>query len=358
MTRRVLVAGGGTGGHIFPGLAVIHELEALGVSCHWLGARRGLEAELVAKRGIPITLVDLEGMHARGPVDAARAAAQIPGAVAGAIRALLRLRPDVVLGVGGYASSAGVLGAGLLGIPWVLQEQNAVPGWTNRFLAPWADAVCCGFSDALNHFRSLPAEWTGNPVRREFFTAPDVTVHRPPNLLVLGGSQGSLFLNRIVPRAVATLRASGVAPRIRHQAGVRWTEVVRTGYQDLHLEAEVSAFLTEPWQALADADLVVARAGALTMAELAAAGRGALLIPFAAAAGNHQEHNARALERLGGALVMREDETNPETLSGRLAELLSEPERLASMGRAARTAALPDAAHRIASRLLSTGGAP
>lgn len=357
MTRWALIAGGGTGGHIFPGLAVTQELEALGVACHWLGARRGLEAELVGKRGIPITLVDLEGMQARAPVESVRAAAQLPAAVLTAARTLLRLRPDVVLGVGGYASSAGVLAAGLLGVPWVLQEQNAVPGLTNRFLAPWADAVCCGFSDALAHFPSLAAEWTGNPVRREFFSAREASIHRPPNLLVLGGSQGSLFLNRIVPRALAALRAAGVAPRIRHQAGVRWAEIVRTGYHDLKLEAEVSAFLAEPWQAMAEADLVVARAGALTVAELAAAGRAALLIPFAAAAGNHQEHNARSLERLGGAAVMREDEVTPETLSLRLAELLSEPERLAAMGRAAATAARPDAARRIAARLLAAGGA-
>ena len=358
MKGRALIAGGGTGGHIFPGLAVVAELETMGVACHWLGARRGLEAELVGKRGIPITLVDLEGIHARGPAAAARAAAQLPAAVVAAVSTLLRLRPKVVLGVGGYASSAGVLAAGALGIPWVLQEQNAIPGWTNRFLAPWADAVCCGFADAVAHFPSLAAEWTGNPVRREFFTTGPVPGNRPPRLVVLGGSQGSLFLNRTVPQALARLRELGMEVAVRHQAGVRWTEVVRTSYQDLDLEAEVSAFLSEPWQALAEADLVVARAGALTIAELAAAGRGALLVPFAAAAGNHQEHNARSLERRGGAQVMSEIEATPAAVARVLAGLLADPGRLAAMGQASRRAALPDAAQRIARRLLATGGGP
>jgi UDP-N-acetylglucosamine--N-acetylmuramyl-(pentapeptide) pyrophosphoryl-undecaprenol N-acetylglucosamine transferase len=358
MRGRALIAGGGTGGHIFPGLAVVAELEAMGVACHWLGARRGLEAELVGKRGIPITLVELEGVHARGLAAATRAAAQLPAAISTAITTLLRLKPRVVLGVGGYASSAGVLAAGALGIPWVLQEQNAVPGWTNRFLAPWADAICCGFADAVGHFPSLPAEWTGNPVRREFFTTGPVRGSRPPRVVVLGGSQGSLFLNRTLPQALSQLREMGLVAAVRHQAGVRWTEVVRTSYQDVHLEAEVSAFLSEPWQALADADLVVARAGALTIAELAAAGRGALLVPFAAAAGNHQEHNARSLEHCGGAVVMTEAEATPSTVAQTLARLLGDPGRLAAMGEASRSAALPDAAQRIARRLLSTGGGP
>ena len=357
MNRRVVIAGGGTGGHIFPGLAVARELKARDVEVHWLGARRGLEAELVAERNIPITLVDLEGIHARTPMAAVRALAKLPGAVTTSVRTLLKLRPLVgVLGVGGYASTAGMMAAGLLGTPTVLQEQNSIPGWVNKFLAPFSDLICCGFEDALKEFPSLSAEWTGNPVRADFFEVPDVAPQDPPRLLILGGSQGSLFINRTLPRALAMLRDEGLKIEIRHQAGVRWAEVVRTAYQDLKLEAKVTAFLAQPWQAFAEADLVVARSGALTISELAAAGRGALLIPFAAAAGNHQEFNARSLERAGGALVLTEHQAMPLRVSMILGKLLRDHDSLRDMGRSARNVALPDAAARIAERVLSIGG--
>lgn len=358
MNGRVVIAGGGTGGHIFPGLAVARELKARDIDVHWLGARRGLEAELVAERNIPITLVDLEGMHARSPSAAALALAKLPGAVATSVRTLLKLKPlTAVVGVGGYASTAGMMAAGLLGVPTVLQEQNSIPGWVNNFLAPFSDLICCGFEDALKEFPSLSAEWTGNPVRTDFFEVPDVSPQDPPRLLILGGSQGSLFINRTLPRALASLRDDGLKIEVRHQAGVRWAEVVRTAYQDLKLEAKVTAFLAQPWQAFAEADLVVARSGALTISELAAAGRGAMLIPFAAAAGNHQEFNARSLEKAGGALVVTEHEAMPLRVSMLLGRLLRDHDALREMGRCARTVALPDAAGRIAERVLSIGGA-
>ena len=357
MSPRVVIAGGGTGGHIFPGLAVARELKAREIDVHWLGARRGLEAELVAERNIPITLVDLEGIHDRTPSAAVRALARLPTAIATSVRTLLGLKPLVaVVGVGGYASTAGMMAAGLIGVPTVLQEQNSIPGWVNKFLAPFSDLICCGFEDALKAFPSLSAEWTGNPVRADFFEVPDVAPHDPPRLLILGGSQGSLFLNRTLPRALATLRDDGLNIEIRHQAGVRWAEVVRTAYQDFKLEAKVTAFLAQPWQAFAEADLVVARSGALTISELAAAGRGALLVPFSAAAGNHQEFNARSLERAGGALVLTEHEAMPLRVAMLLGKLLRNHEALCDMGRNARDVALPGAAARIAERLLAIGG--
>jgi UDP-N-acetylglucosamine--N-acetylmuramyl-(pentapeptide) pyrophosphoryl-undecaprenol N-acetylglucosamine transferase len=356
MTRRVVVAGGGTGGHVFPGLAVAAELQSLGIEVHWLGARRGLEAELVPERGLPITLVELEGIQARSPAAAARAVTLLPRAVLTAVRTLLELEPLAVVGVGGYASVAGLAAAGLLGLPTILQEQNSIPGMTNRFLAPWADLICCGFADAVPCFPSLPAEWTGNPVRQHFFDIGAVEPHDPPRLLVLGGSQGSLFLNRILPRAVAVLGNQGVRFEIQHQTGGRWAEVVKTSYADLEIEADVSAFLAEPWRALGEADLVVARSGALTVSELAAAGRGALLVPFAEAAGNHQEFNARSLERAGGAVVLTEAEVNPVRLVEVLGGILGDEGKMKRMGAAAKTMALPDAARRIAQRVLAIGG--
>jgi UDP-N-acetylglucosamine--N-acetylmuramyl-(pentapeptide) pyrophosphoryl-undecaprenol N-acetylglucosamine transferase len=356
VSRAVVVAGGGTGGHIFPGLAVARELQALGSEAHWLGARRGLEADLVAQRGVPLTLMELTGFHGRGPLAAAGAIALMPQAVIQAMRLMLRLEPTAVLGVGGYASGAGVAAAGMLGVPFVLQEQNSVPGLTNRYLAPWAALVCCGFIDAVDAFPSLPAEWTGNPVRKAFFEIPELEPHDPPRVLVLGGSQGSLFLNRTLPRAMALLDRRGLAPTVRHQAGVRWAEVVRTSYQDLAFEAEVAAFLSEPWSALAEADLVVARSGALTVSELAAAGRGSLLIPFGAAAGDHQLYNAESLARAGGAVVLTEQQATPETVADVLEGLLRHPDTLTAMGHCARVVAKPGAARTIARRILSVGG--
>jgi len=355
MKPRIVIAGGGTGGHIFPGLAVAEELSGMGVDVHWLGAYRGLEEDLVGQRGLPLTLVRLEGVRGRGRAAAVRAVVTMPAAVVAAIRTFLDLEPIALLGVGGYASSAGLLAAGILGIPWVLQEQNAVPGWTNRSMAPWADLICCGFADALGAFPSLHAEWTGNPVRREFFKVPEVEPHTPRRLLILGGSQGSLFINRLVPRALRLLAGRGSVPLVTHQAGSRWADVVRTAYEDVGFEAKVTAFIPEPWAAMADADLVIARSGALTVAELAAVGRGSVLIPFAAAVGNHQEYNARSLERAGGAVVLTEQEASPESLASTLEELLNDGPALKRMGAAARTVGRAEAAVRIARRLLAVG---
>lgn len=356
MTRRVVIAGGGTGGHVFPGLAVAFELQGLGVEVHWLGARRGIEAELVPERDLPLTLVELEGIQERSPAAAAKAVTLLPKAVATAVRTLLRIEPMAVVGVGGYASAAGLAAAGLLGVPTVLQEQNSIPGMTNRFLAPWADLICCGFADAVAHFPSLPAEWTGNPVRNHFFAVDSVEPHDPPRLLILGGSQGSLFLNRVLPRALAILLGDGMTIEIQHQTGGRWADVVKTSYSDLEITADVAAFLTEPWRSLGEADLVVARSGALTVSELAAAGRGSLLVPFAAAAGNHQEFNARSLERAGGAVVLTEDEADAAGVAGVLGRTLRDPETMRRMGAAAATMAKPDAAKHIARRVIAIGG--
>ena len=356
MSRRVLIAGGGTGGHIFPGLAVADALTARGVDVHWLGARRGLESRLVSERGLPLTLLDIEGIHARSLTAALRALSHLPQAISDGFRLVLDQQPMAVLGVGGYASASGIMAAGLLGIPWMIQEQNSVPGWTNKTLAPWADLVCCGFADALDHFPSMPAVWTGNPVRTSFFNIPASRPAATPHLLILGGSQGSLFLNRTLPRALAVLRDQGREVTIRHQSGTRWHEVVRTAYSDLGLEATVDTFLAKPWEALEWADLVVARSGALTVSELSAAGRASLLIPFAAAAGNHQEFNARSLERSGGAEVLLEGQAKFERVASVLTRLLNDPGRLIDMGQSARAVALPGAAEKIADHLLSIGG--
>jgi UDP-N-acetylglucosamine--N-acetylmuramyl-(pentapeptide) pyrophosphoryl-undecaprenol N-acetylglucosamine transferase len=353
VSRTVVVAGGGTGGHIFPGLAVARELQAVGARAHWLGARRGLEAELVGQRGVPLTLVELEGFHGRGAAAVLRALGLMPHAVAASIRALLRIEPARAR-VGSYALGRRLMAAGLLGVPYVLQEQNSVPGLTNRFLAPWSALVCCGFADAVHAFPSLPAEWTGNPVRESFFAVPPVEAATPPRLLILGGSQGSLFLNRTLPRAIAILRQRGSAPKVRHQAGVRWADVVRTSYQDLSIDAR--------WRRSCQSRgrRWPSRPGGRSVRSahrLRAGGGGTRRAadPFAAAAGGRQLYNARSLETAGGAVVLTEDEASPERVAAMLQQLLTEPDRLRVMGARARAVSLPGAARRIAERVLAVG---
>lgn len=353
----IVIAGGGTGGHLFPGLAVARELRDAGVSVGWLGARRGLETERVPQAGIDLLALPVTGASGRRAADQVAALLRLPPAVLRAALFLLRRRADAVLAVGGYAAVPGALAAAALGVPLVIQEQNAVPGVANRLLAPWATAIACGFAGAAAAFPSLPARWTGNPVRSEFFAVPPAPAG-PPALLVTGGSQGSAFLNRTLPEALARLAAAGQRPRVVHQAGPRWQDEVRSRYLAAGVAAEVVGFLERPDEALAGVSLVVARAGALTVCELAAARRAALLVPFAAAARDHQSENARALAATGAARVVAESAATPEALAAALAALLGDPPRLAEMG--ARGAALvrPDAAGAIASLVLRRAGVP
>jgi UDP-N-acetylglucosamine--N-acetylmuramyl-(pentapeptide) pyrophosphoryl-undecaprenol N-acetylglucosamine transferase len=352
---RLVIAGGGTGGHLFPGLAVAAELERAGAHVSWLGARRGLEATRVPEAGIPIRLLAVSGAVARSRAAQAAAVLQLLPAVFQAAAFLLRNGAAAVLPVGGYAALPGALAAGMLGVPVVLQEQNAVPGLATRFLAPWSVAVACGFEAALAAFPSLPARWTGNPVRPEFFAVPPPPVH-PLTILVLGGSQGSAFLNAAAPDAFAELARSGVTPRIVHQAGSRWANAVEQRYAGLGVAAAVVPFIEAPADALAGAALVVARAGALTVTELAAACRAALLVPFAASAHNHQVANAVAFAATGAAEVLEERDADPVSLAAALRRMLAEPERLLERGRAGARLARPEAARTVADLLLRAAG--
>ncbi|MGD1146506.1 MAG: undecaprenyldiphospho-muramoylpentapeptide beta-N-acetylglucosaminyltransferase [Thermoanaerobaculaceae bacterium] len=351
----LVIAGGGTGGHLFPGLAVAAELAGSGARVSWLGARRGLEATRVPEAGIPIRLLAVTGAVARSHAAQAAAALQLVPAVLQAAAFLLRGRAAAVLAVGGYASMPGALAAGMLGLPVILQEQNALPGLTTRFLAPWSVAVACGFEAALSTFPSLPARWTGNPVRGEFFAVPSPPLE-PLSVLVLGGSQGSAFLNARVPEAFAELSRSGKAPRIVHQAGSSRSYEVEQRYASLGVAAEVVPFLERPADALAASALVVARAGALTVTELAAARRAALLVPFAAAAHGHQLANAAAFASTGAAEILEERDATPDRLAAVLGRLLAAPERLVERGLAGARLARPDAARAVVDLLLRAAG--
>jgi UDP-N-acetylglucosamine--N-acetylmuramyl-(pentapeptide) pyrophosphoryl-undecaprenol N-acetylglucosamine transferase len=352
---RVVVAGGDREGHVLAGLAVARELQAKGIAVHWLGFADGIEAEMVSQRGIGIELLDLGPNPRPGGRQEARIWHRLPQAILAAARYLLGQRPTAVLAVGGTASAVSLVAAGLLGVPGVLQEQNSGPDRVSRLLAPWSDLICCGFADAVASFPSLPAEWTGNPIRQDLFDIPDVRSHEPPQLLILAGRSGALFLNRILPRAIWHLHQQGISVVVDHQAGRRWADVVRTSYQDLGIEATVHTHLEQPWTVLAHADLVVARSSALAVSELAAAGRGAVLVPLGT--DRRQHANARAVERAGGAVVIEEEEATSRHIATTLSSLLASEDRIASMGRQMRASAIPDAALRIADRLLAVGGA-
>lgn len=351
----VAITGGGTGGHLFPGLAVAEALRERGAAVSWIGARRGLEADRVPAAGLPACLLRVTGAVGRSRPAQAAAAARVIPATATAAGWLLRHRAAAVLSVGGYAALPGSLAACALGIPLVIQEQNSRPGLTNRLLAPWSTAIACGFPAATGAFPGLPATFTGNPVRREFFAVPDHPP-APPAVLVTGGSQGAAVLNRRLPEAFALLARDGLRPGIVHQSGPRWEGEVRERYAGLGLDAEVVAFLETPWMAYAAASLLVTRAGALTVSELAAAGRFALLVPFAAAAHGHQLANANALAETGGATVVEEHAATPEALAVTLAGLLADPGALVARGAQARTLARPGAAAAVASLVLRMAG--
>ncbi|MGE5236493.1 MAG: undecaprenyldiphospho-muramoylpentapeptide beta-N-acetylglucosaminyltransferase [Acidobacteriota bacterium] len=353
----VVISGGGTGGHLFPGLAVAAELRRAGATVSWLGATRGIEMTRVPAAGFPLRALPVTGAIGRSPTAKAGAALRVVPATALAAVHLLRHEVSAVLAVGGYASVPGSLAAALLGVPLVIQEQNSLPGATNRLLAPWSVAIACGFERAVAEFPSLPATWTGNPIREEFFAVPPPP-HGPVTVLVLGGSQGSAFLNRLLPEAFRVLAREHILPQIVHQSGVRWEAEVRDRYATVGVNATVEPFLERPADALATCTLVVARAGALTVTELAAARRAALLIPFGAAAHDHQVHNARLLAEAGAARVLEEREARPETVAAVLARLLADPERLIASGRAGAGLARQDATRAVAGLVLERAGAP
>jgi UDP-N-acetylglucosamine--N-acetylmuramyl-(pentapeptide) pyrophosphoryl-undecaprenol N-acetylglucosamine transferase len=352
--RPVLIMAGGTGGHVFPALAVAERLQAHGAPVTWIGTRRGLEATLVPKAGIPIEWVGVAGLRGKSlrqrlmtPIMLSQALWQ-----AGAI--LRRLRPPVVLGMGGFVSGPGGVMARLLGIPLVVHEQNAIAGMTNRWLARIAWRVMEAFPGTFPPQRR--AITVGNPVRASIAQLP------PPaerftgrqgsrRLLILGGSQGAQALNQLVPAALALL-AEGERPEVWHQAGGQLHQAAETAYRDAGIAARLTPFIDDMAQAYGWADLVLCRAGALTIAELAASGVGAILVPFPFAVDDHQTANARFLERDGAALICQQAELTVERLAALLKELLADPDRLLRMAEAARCLAKIDAAEQVAQACL------
>ena len=343
----VLIMAGGTGGHIFPGLAVAEALVAAGVPVVWLGAAGGLETRLVPARGIALETVPVSGLRGKGLAARLRAPLMLLRAFAASLGVLRRVRPRSVLALGGYVAGPGGIAAWLLRRPLVVHEQNALAGFTNRALARRARRVLAGFAHALPG-----AEWVGNPVRAAIAALPPpdrrlAARSGRPRLLVLGGSLGARALNQALPQALAQL-VPALRPEVLHQCGARGVDEARAAYAEAGVAVRVEPFIDDMAAAYAWADLAVCRAGALTIAELAAAGLGAILVPFPHAVDDHQTRNAEALVASGAAQCVQERDLDPARLAGLLGDLLGDRARLLAMATAARTQARPDAAAAIA----------
>ena len=343
--RTLLVMAGGTGGHVFPGLAVARALRDEGWRVVWLGNRAGMEATLVPKHDIPMEYIQFGGLRGKGLLTKLLLPLNLLRAFWQSIGALRRVKPDVVLGMGGYITFPAGMMASLLGRPLVLHEQNSIAGLANKVLAKVADRVLCAFPDALPD-----SEWTGNPVRAELATIPEPASrydHRtgPLHILVVGGSLGAAALNDVVPKAIALLPA-GSRPVVRHQAGAKQIDQLRANYAAAGVAGDTVPFIDDMAAAYADADLVICRAGAMTVSEVAAAGVAALFVPFPHAVDDHQTTNAKFLSKQGAALLVQQNELTAEGLAQTIAGLTRE--QLKDMARAARSLAKPEATRRVA----------
>jgi UDP-N-acetylglucosamine--N-acetylmuramyl-(pentapeptide) pyrophosphoryl-undecaprenol N-acetylglucosamine transferase len=350
-TGPIMIMAGGTGGHVFPGLAVAAELRARHNDVVWLGTQRGLEARVVPQNGIDVEWISIAGVRGRGVGAWLSAPVRIVGAVAQALAAMRRQRPAAVLGLGGFVSGPGGLAAWLTRRPLLIHEQNSVAGTTNRWLAPLAARVFEAFPNTFA--KSVGAEFVGNPVRREFVSTDSprerllarANVRR--RLFVLGGSQGARVLNDTLPQALALLPESK-RPEVLHQAGANNIEAARGAYAAAGVQATVEAFIQDMPSAYRWADLVVARAGALTVTELAHVGVGAILVPLPTAIDDHQTSNALHFVSRGGGVLMPQRELTAASLAAELAKRLADLHGLAQMAEAARAQAMLAAAERIA----------
>jgi UDP-N-acetylglucosamine--N-acetylmuramyl-(pentapeptide) pyrophosphoryl-undecaprenol N-acetylglucosamine transferase len=353
----VLIMAGGTGGHVFPALAVAKVLRERGVPVVWLGVPASMEARLVPANGFPIEWVRVRGIRGKGVAAWAMAPLAIVNAVLQAVAVLRRVRPCAVLGAGGYVSGPGGIAAWLLRIPLLIHEQNAVPGLTNRWLARIAGQVLQAFPDSFK--RSVHARTVGNPVRADIAAVAEPAARFAgrsgrARLLVFGGSQGAQRLNALVPTALSRL-APERRPQVRHQAGERGIDAARAAYSTAQVEADVLPFIEDMAAAYAWADVALCRAGAMTIAELQAAGLGAILIPLPTATDDHQTKNADAMVSIGAGRVLQERDLTADALGACIAELTADRGRLLQMAEAARRARVIDAAAQVADLCVAAG---
>ena len=367
MPLSLLIAGGGTGGHLYPGIAVARELMARvpDAQVAFVGTAAGIEARVIPREGFALDLIRSAGVKGKSLPAIARAVGLMPLSAADAWQAISRRRPSVVVGVGGYSSGPVVLLAALRGVPTLLMEQNAVPGLTNRLLAPVVNAAAVTYQESVRFFGDK-AFVSGNPVRSEFFRKQEPERDQeegahghdglPPGaarVLVFGGSQGAHAINMAMVEAASRLAAATPRVAITHQTGERDLEMVRDGYRRAGLEARVEPFLYAMDREMRAADLVVSRAGATTLAELTACGKPSILVPLPTATDDHQRRNAAALVKEGAALMVEQRELSGDRLAAGILALAGDAGRRKDVGEAARRLARPDAARVIVDRLLT-----
>lgn len=347
--QRFLMMAGGTGGHVFPALATARRLQELGHEVHWLGSAGGMEERLIGDTDIPLAVIRVSGLRGKGRLALLAAPFRLMRALTQAIGVLRQVKPDCVVGMGGFASGPGGLAAWLLRKPLLVHEQNAVAGMTNRILARFAKTVMEAFPGSFG--TEVVTRCTGNPVRA------DVAALAPPQerfcgrsgplrVLVLGGSLGARAINDTVPAALARLPETE-RPVVRHQCGERNLEAARARYADAGIDVSLEPFIQDMAEAYGWADLVICRAGALTVSELCVAGVGALLVPFPHAVDDHQTRNAGHMVKAGAGLLLPQARLTPELLAQTLTDLMAGRQRVLDMAMAARTLARPDATERV-----------
>jgi len=355
---RLLIAGGGTGGHVFPAVALAERLrvESKGDEVLFVGTARGLEAKVVPDRGFSLETVDVTGFAGKSLGARVVFFGLLIKSVVQSLGILRRFRPDVVLGVGGYASLPVLLAARMKRIPYVVHEQNAIPGGVNRIMGRWAKRVCLSFADIRGIFPAGSTRVTGNPVREEIAACPPLPVEKP-QLLIFGGSQGAQAINQVMINALPLLTDQRDRLGVFHQTGSEELTAVREGYQSAGWEnVKVVSFIDDMAAAYTQAWLVICRAGATTVAELAASGRPAVLIPFPHAVNDHQTQNAQVLEKEGAALLLAQKDLSAERLAATVGELIGDRKRLLRMAEAMRNQAKPKAAQAILEECRAVAG--
>jgi UDP-N-acetylglucosamine--N-acetylmuramyl-(pentapeptide) pyrophosphoryl-undecaprenol N-acetylglucosamine transferase len=349
MLTRAAIVGGGTGGHVIPALAIARQLrESYSAELLFIGTNRGIETRLVPQAGFPLKLIEVGQLKNVNLVRRVRTLTNIPRAVLACRRIFSEFRPQVVIGVGGYASGPGMLAAILMRIPTLAFEPNLVPGFANRMVARYVSAAAVHFQETGRFFRN--ASVTGVPVRPDFFKIPQRTFSPPGSLLVFGGSQGARVLNQAMIDAIPKWKDLGLS--IRHQTGERDFEKIDAAYKQSGFPAQLSRFIEDMPGAFAAADLVVCRSGASTVAEITAAGKPAVFVPFPFAADDHQLKNAEALEKAGAGRLIREAELTPERLAQTVGDLLGNPAALTEMAAKARSLSHPRASEEIGQMVL------
>ncbi|MCK9236865.1 MAG: undecaprenyldiphospho-muramoylpentapeptide beta-N-acetylglucosaminyltransferase [Thiopseudomonas sp.] len=346
MSANILIMAAGTGGHVFPALACAQEFVARGYQVQWLGAGRGIECRVVPEAGFVLHNVSATGLRGKGLIKLIKAPFQLLRALWQSYRLIKQLKPVCVLGMGGYVTGPGGLAARLCGVPLIIHEQNAVAGTANRSLAKWAARICQAFPDTFPVQKNVLT--TGNPVRSAVLQAASdkTAISQPARLLVLGGSLGAEALNQLVPQAVALLPEE-IRPEIWHQAGEGHAQRTQERYQSAALDAKVAPFIDDVAQAYAWADLVVCRAGALTVSELAVVGRAAFLLPLPHAIDDHQTKNAEFLAQHQAAVVLPQRTTTAQDLAAQLTEVFMHSHKLIEMAQQARNVAKPNATQQV-----------